>query len=409
MNRKQLLIILVMGIVLGGISLYLNKQKSASFERTEKISTGKLLGDFPVNDVAQITIRQYTNEVNLAKADAWSVKERGNYPANAGEIIEFARKLWDLRSAQSQKIGDSQLGRMELLAPDKGGTNSATLVELKGKDGKPIRSVLLGKKSMRGGGGDDALGGGGWPNGRWVYLPDKRGTAYLVSETFNDIEPKPDHWLVKDFFKVEKIRSVAVAFPVATNSWKLSRETESGEWKLAEPKSGETLDSAKTSSYSYALSSPGFVDVWLNASPEQTGLDKPTVITLETFDDFKYAVNVGAKTNDNHALTVAVTATWPKERTPGKDEKPEDKEKLDKEFKDKQKKLEEKLAAEKKFEKWTYLVSGWTVDSLLKERSQLLMEKKEEAKKEEAKEKAESKPTEPKPDDKPGDAKKDEN
>ena len=130
---------------------------------------------------------------------------------------------------------------------------------------------------------------------------------------------------------------------------------------------------------------------------------------METFDDFKYAVNVGAKTNDNHALTVAVTATWPKERTPGKDEKPEDKEKLDKEFKDKQKKLEEKLAAEKKFEKWTYLVSGWTVDSLLKERSQLLVEKKEEAKKEEAKEKAESKPTEPKPDDKPGDAKKDEN
>ena len=387
MNRKQLLIILVMGIVLGGISLYLNKQKSASFERTEKTSTGKLLGDFPVNDVAQITIRQYTNEVNLAKADAWSVKERGNYPANAGEIIEFARKLWDLRSAQSQKIGDSQLGRMELLAPDKGGTNSATLVELKGKDGKPIRSVLLGKKSMRGGGGDDALGGGGWPNGRWVYLPDKRGTAYLVSETFNDIEPKPDHWLVKDFFKVEKIRSVAVAFPVATNSWKLSRETESGEWKLAEPKSGETLDSAKTSSYSYALSSPGFVDVWLNASPEQTGLDKPTVITLETFDDFKYAVNVGAKTNDNHALTVAVTATWPKERTPGKDEKPEDKEKLDKEFKDKQKKLEEKLAAEKKFEKWTYLVAKWSVDPLLKERKDLLAEKKEE-KKDEKKESA---------------------
>ena len=118
----------------------------------------------------------------------------------------------------------------------------------------------------------------------------------------------------------------------------------------------------------------------LNASPEQTGLDKPTVVALETFDDFKYTVNVGAKTNDNHALTVAVTATWPKERTPGKDEKPEDKEKLDKEFKDRQKKLGEKLAAEKKFEKWTYLVSGWTVDSLLKERAQLLVEKKEEKK-----------------------------
>jgi hypothetical protein len=408
MNRKQLLILLVVGLVLGGTGLYLNWQKTASFERTGKIATGKLLGDFPVNDVAQITIRQYTNEVNLAKADTWSVKERGQYPANAGEIIEFARKLWDLRPAQSQRIGESQLGRMELLPPDKGGTNSATLVELKGKDGKPIRSVLLGKKSMRGG-GDDQFGGGGWPNGRWIYLPDKRGTAYLVSETFNDIEPKPDHWLSKDFFKVEKIRSVAVTFPVATNSWKLTRETESGEWKLAEPKPGETLDSAKTSSLSYALASPGFVDVLLNAPPEQTGLDKPTVIALETFDDFHYTVNVGAKTNDNHALTMAVSAALPKERTPGKDEKPEDKAKLDKEFKDKQKKLEEKLAAEKKFEKWTYLVSGWTVDALLKERSQLLAEKKEEPKKDADKDKAEAKPAEPKPDDKPAGTKKDGN
>ena len=71
-------------------------------------------------------------------------------------------------------------------------------------------------------------------------------------------------------------------------------------------------------------------------------------------------------------------------------------------------KLEEKLTQEKAFEKWTYLVSGWTVDSLLKERSQLLTEKKEE-KKDEEKDKPEAKNGEPKPDDKPADVKKDEN
>ena len=57
--------------------------------------------------------------------------------------------------------------------------------------------------------------------------------------------------------------------------------------------------------------------------------------------------------------------------------------KLDKEFKEKQKKLEDKLAQEKAYEKWTYLVSSWTLDSVLKERSQLMVEKKEEPKKEE--------------------------
>ena len=379
MNRKQLILILLTGAVLGGIGLYVTRQKSESFQRKDKLATDKLLGDFPINDVAQVTLRQHNNEVSLVKGEVWTVKERGDYAANAEDIIELARKLWDLRPAQSQKLGESQLGRMELLPPEKGGTNSATLVELKGKDGKPIRSVLLGKKSMRGGGGDP-MGGGGWPNGRWIYLPDRPGTAYLVSEAFSEIEPKPDRWLAKDFFKVEKIRSVAVTFPEATNSWKLSRETESGEWKLADAKAEEKLDSAKTSSLSYAMSSPSFTDIVIGAPAEQTGLDKPTTIALETFDDFHYTLNVGAKTNENNYFSVAVAATLPQERAPGKDEKPEDKERLDKEFKEKQKKLEEKLAQEKKFGKWTYLVSSWTVDSLIKERSHFMAEIKEEPK-----------------------------
>ena len=111
------------------------------------------------------------------------------------------------------------------------------------------------------------------------------------------------------------------------------------------------------------------------------GLDKPVIATLETFDNFTYTIKVGQKTNDNYPLTFTVVAQLPKERAPGKDEKPEDKARLDKEFKDAQKKLEEKLAQERTCEKWTYLVSSWTLDPLLKERSQLFVEKKEEPKK----------------------------
>lgn len=379
MNRNQLLIILALGLVLGGAGLYVLRQKSASYERKTKTDTERLLGDFPINDVAQVTIRQHTNAVNLVRGDVWAVQERADYAANAGDIIELARKLWDLRPAQNQKIGASQLGRMELLPPAEGGTNSATLVELKGKDGKVIRTVLLGKKSTRGG-GDDQFGGGGYPNGRWIYLPEKPGTAYLVTEAFAEIEPKPERWLAKDFFKVEKIKAVAVQFAAATNSWKLTRETESGEWKLADATPEEQLDSAKSSSLSYALASPSFSDV-LTGAP---ALENPTTITLETFDHFTYTLKTGTKTGDNIPMTLTVTADLPKERTPAKDEKPEDKAKLDKEFADQQKKLQEKLTAESKLTKWTYLVSSWTLDALLKERSQLLAEKKEEPKKDEA-------------------------
>jgi hypothetical protein len=101
-------------------------------------------------------------------------------------------------------------------------------------------------------------------------------------------------------------------------------------------------------------------------------LDKPTVIKIATFDGFEYTVNVGAKTNENFLLTVAVTGNFPKERPAVADEKPEDKAKADKEFADKLKAQQEKLATETAFGKWTYQVAAWTVEPLLKKRSELL-------------------------------------
>ncbi len=287
MNRKQLLIMVAVALVLGGGMFYLNKQKSESFQRGERTAGEKLLGDFPVNDVGHITLRQPTGEVNLVRTDGWTVKERDGYPANEEDIIEFARKLWNLKAAQSQKIGASQLGRLELLAPDKGATNAGTLVELKGKDGKLVKSVVLGKKSMRESGDSSFGGGGGWPNGRWLYLPDKPGTAYLVSEAFSEIEPKPDRWLKKDLFKVEKLKAVSVTHTNATNSWRLTRETENGVLTLPDAKPGEQLDTGKSSPAGNALSYPSFTDVLsLQAKPEETGMDNPIVAKIETFDGF---------------------------------------------------------------------------------------------------------------------------
>jgi hypothetical protein len=78
---------------------------------------------------------------------------------------------------------------------------------------------------------------------------------------------------------------------------------------------------------------------------------------------------------------MTVTANLPKERTRAKDEKPEDKEKADKAWKDGQKHLEDKLKQEKAYESWTYLLPKWNVDPVLKERKDLLAEKKEEPKK----------------------------
>ena len=120
---------------------------------------------------------------------------------------------------------------------------------------------------------------------------------------------------------------------------------------------GEQLDNGKTSGLTNALSSPDFSDV-SHAKPEELGLDKPTIVDLDTFDNFTYTLKVGQKPTKSIPLTLTVSAQLAKDRTPGKDEKPEDKDKLDKEFKEKQKKLEEKLADEKRYEKWIFSSSS---------------------------------------------------
>src|SRR5438552_7430254 len=147
MNRKQLGILLVLVIVLGGAGVLLRKRQNASWEGSNAAIGKKLLGDFPVNDVTHIVLKQGVSEVNLAKKDdLWRVRERNDYPANYSEISDFLLKARDLKIVQSQKVGASQLPKLSLVAGPC--ADSALVVELKGQDDKPIKSLLLGTKHM---------------------------------------------------------------------------------------------------------------------------------------------------------------------------------------------------------------------------------------------------------------------
>jgi hypothetical protein len=381
MNKKQLILVIGLGIILALVAASVVKKQASPYTETAK-EGAKLLGDFDLNSVAAVSIKNSTNEIVVTKKDdVWVVKQRHDYPANFGTVSEVVKKFWELKVARAVKAGPSRLPALELAGPEKG----STLVEFKDASGKVIRSVLLGAKSMKESSGNNAFGGGAWPNGRYVMVGNDIKTVALVGDALSNVDPKPEDWISKDWFKVEKIRSISMTSTNATNSWKVAREVEAGELKLADKKEGEEIDTSKLSSVGFALSSPSFNDVLSpEAKPEETGMDNPSVATLETFDNFVYNVKIGKKKEDeNYHLKVAVTANIAKERTPGKDEKPEDKEKLDKEFKEKVTKLEEKLKQEQAYEKWTYLVAKWTIDPLLKERKEFYAEKKEEPKKEE--------------------------
>ena len=108
MNRKQLLLLIVLGLVIGGVALYKHNQRLAP-PKDAKMGA-KLLANFDVNTVAALRIQNASNVLNVAKSgDIWTVKERGDYPANFGTIAEFVRKLADLKIVKPVEVGASRL------------------------------------------------------------------------------------------------------------------------------------------------------------------------------------------------------------------------------------------------------------------------------------------------------------
>lgn len=375
MKGKQLAFVLVLLVVLGGVALFLNQRNSASWSDRATTSSGKIL-DFPLNDVSQVAIKEGGAEVNLAKKDdVWTVKERADYPADFDKVSALIRKLWELKPVQDVKIGPSQLARLQLTEPAPG-ANSSALLDLKGAGDKRIAALLLGKKSLSNS-DQPASEGGGIAAGRYVMAQDGSNRVFLVSDAFEEIQMKPEQWLSHDFIKIENPRSIAVTGTAPAMNWKLEREAAASPWKLADAKAGEELDNAKASGVASIFTYGSFADVLAPDAPvAESGLDKPSTVRIETFDNFVYELRIGKLTGENYPVLVSAKGELPKERTPAADEKPEDKARLDQEFQAKQKQLTDKLATEQKLPARPYLIAKSTIDQILKDRASLMAEKK---------------------------------
>jgi hypothetical protein len=379
MNRKQFFILVVLAALIGGASLVLMNRNQESWATSDAKVGQKLLEKFDINSVSEIHLVA-DGELSLVKKDdLWRVRERGEYPANFQSICAFLMKLTELKISQVEPIEPAQLADLSLVEPKPGQTNggkTASVIELKDSKGKVLQAVLLGikhtQKRTRPYGGEIES-----PDGRYVVLRGETHKALLIADPLGDSDPRADYWLDKEFFKIEKPKTVTFTALEPTNSWKLTAAAETNVLALSEVATNETPDPGKISSISATLGNPSFFDVATNTSPDQTGMDKPLVLNVETFDHFTYTLKIGKRTpENNYFLAVSVNADLPKERVAGKDEKPEDKAKLDKEFAEKSKQLQEKLASEKKLEKWVYLVSANAADPLIRGRSQLMQDKK---------------------------------
>jgi hypothetical protein len=360
MNRKQLIFLLVVMGIIGSAGLVLLKQKKESWTAREAKMGDKVLPNFQYNDVAAIHIKG-GSELNLARKNGlWRVQERSDYPADFHQISDLLIKIRNLKVVQADEIGPSQLASVDLNEPGKG-SGSGTLVEFKDAQGKVLDALLLGKRHMREQNESrPSPFGAGSPDGRYILLhggsSGESKEALLISDALANLEPMPEQWLSRDFFKVEKVKSISVVPTGAASAWKASRETEASPWILADAKPGEMLDTNKISMAANALAFPAFVDIASTNDPAQTGLDKPLVATFETFDHFTYTVKIGSKSPEGrYHVTVAVAAP----------EQIADKTSQD------------KLKQEQALALWVYTVNSWILDALIHERAQILADNKE--------------------------------
>ncbi len=375
MNRKQFVFILIALALVGSAGLIVVNRHKQSWNIRETKVGEKLIPDFRPNDVAAIHIKG-ASDLNIENKDSiWRVRERGGYPANYDQIKALLVRMKDLKIIQSDQVGPSLRGRVELDEPGKG-QGSGTLVEFKDAHGNVVNSLLVGKRHIRPKTASDPFRMHGVFDGCYVLLPTDPENVLLISDELASISSEPGAWLNKEFCKIENVKSFSLAGINGANLWTLTRESGSGPWSLADCKPGETLDATTAAQTAELLNFVSFVDVIPNPASSARNLANPTVISVETFDHFFYTLKIAApaQRDGDYPLILAVRAEIPSQRAAATDEKPEDKKGLDDAFQASTKTLRDKLAKESRLAAngCPYLIAPRLIEPLLCDRAHLL-------------------------------------
>jgi hypothetical protein len=375
MNGRQLIYVLMAVAILVVAGVVLNHSQKQGWRQNAGPGKAVLGSDLPVNSVVKVTIADKDASLTLEKKNGvWRVAERYGYAADYGKVGTFMRDLVDLRAAQEVAVGESQYGRLQVIEPGNPG-ESGTKVDFYDESGQSLWHLILGKEHLRKSAGDNPMMGGGWPDGRYLRIPQKGAAdrVVLVNKDFRSISPVAKDWLDKEFVKIGDLKSGALVRD-GQEVWRVERVQKDDTLKLAGLKEGEEADADKLQTLGGAFGYASFQDV---ADPkiaaDKTGLDKPAVYTATDFDGLVYTLKFGAKADGNYYMSAAVEAKLPLARPQVKDEKPEDKQNLDAEFAAKNEQARRKAEdLQKRLVGWIYLVPAYTAEQILKTRDELI-------------------------------------
>ncbi|HEX2648993.1 MAG TPA: DUF4340 domain-containing protein [Burkholderiales bacterium] len=350
MNARAVAILVVLLVVLGGGALLIQQRSAPSAPGS---SLGQpLLPGLKASDVAAVAIKTPKDSLTVErKGERWVIAERDGFPADFDKVRDFVIKATGLKIGQVDEAGGKDRARLQLDA-------SGTRIEFRGADGKPLAALVAGKKYFKTepDNPEKAMG-----DGRYVALAGDDKRIYLISDPLAQANTKSADWIDHKGFAAEKVKTLEVRYPDGNGSYKIERSGDNADWKFSA--GGEKLDAPRANSASYSLSLIELADVAAkDAKPEDTGLDKPTVVTANTFDGLTYTLKVGKLAGENYYATLAIEG----------EAKPEGKDAAER-----AKKLAERLPREKSLERYVLLIPKSKLDDTLKKRADLVEKKAE--------------------------------
>jgi hypothetical protein len=354
LSPRIVAILVVLLVVLGGAALLYQRQEAARRPANAATLGQVLLKDLKAADIASIRIAEGKSALTLARKDErWTVAELGGFPADFNKVRDFVIKAIELKAGQSEPIGDKDRPRLKL-------DESGTTVEFRGADGKPLRSLVVGKKYFKREveNPDKAIG-----DGRFVQLPSEPAIVYIVGDPLIQATTKTADWIDRSAFQVEKVKTLDVKFPDG-GGYHIERSGDNADWKLAGLKPGEKLDVSRANAASYSLGLLDLADAQTKEAAKDTGLDKPVEIKAVTLDGLSYDIKVGKPQGGDYFVSFTSSGIV----------------KANEKDAERIKKLEERQAREKLLQNYVLLIPKGRLEDTLKKRPEFL-EKKEDKKK----------------------------
>lgn len=346
MNARIAAVLIVLLAVLGGGAL-LVYQQGRSQRPADAAALGQpLLKGLKAAEVSAIQILESKTTLTLERKDErWVVAERAGFPADLDRVRDFVIKAIELKIGQSEAIGEQDRARLNLDA-------SGALVEFKDAHGKGLARFIAGRKYFKREpeNADKAAG-----DGRFVLLPDEPGRVIVVSNPLAQATARSAEWISRSGLAVEKVKWLEY-LPAGGDGWKIERSGDNADWKLAGIKAREKLEITKANAAAYSLASLEVADV-APREAQDTGLDKPALLTVATFDGLSYTIQVGKLAGEQYYVAISVAG---EPNAEGKDAE------------ERNRKLAERLAREKALAAHVLLVNKNRLEDVLKPRAELL-------------------------------------